>query len=148
MPQFHSSFHVAAPLERVSAFHFSADAFLRLTPPGMILRLHRSEPLAEGSITEFTLWSGPVPMRWKAHHSEISTSGFTDEQLAGPLRSWRHRHQFLARPDGTCDVLDTIDYEHPQGWRGVFSRLRFNPATLRLLFLFRARATRRACQAP
>jgi ligand-binding SRPBCC domain-containing protein len=146
MPQFHSRFRVAAPVARVSAFHFSPEAFLRLTPPGMLLQVHLSEPLGEGSMTEFTLWSGPLPMRWKALHSELSATGFTDEQIAGPLRSWRHRHQFIPHPEGGSEVLDSIDYEHPPGWRGLLSRLRFNAATLQLLFFFRARATRRACR--
>jgi hypothetical protein len=43
------------------------------------------EPLAEGSISDFTLWFGPLPIRWTARHSHIDPlHGFTDTQVRGP----------------------------------------------------------------
>ena len=42
--------------------------------------------MTEGSISEFTLCMGPVPIRWRAIHSDIGPKGFTDIQEIGPIK--------------------------------------------------------------
>jgi ligand-binding SRPBCC domain-containing protein len=59
MPCISYRFQVNAPLEAVSFFHRDTRALKKLTPPPVIVRLRRVEPLAEGSVSEFTLWFGP-----------------------------------------------------------------------------------------
>lgn len=63
MPIFDYRFTVAAPLEAVSAFHFQTGILKAFTPPLMIMQVHRFDPLANGSIGEFTMWMGPIPVR-------------------------------------------------------------------------------------
>lgn len=50
---------IRASLAAVADFHHDARALKRLTPPPIFVQLHRVEPLAEGSIVDFTLWFDP-----------------------------------------------------------------------------------------
>jgi ligand-binding SRPBCC domain-containing protein len=140
---FESRFRVEAPLEAVSAFHFQTGILKALTPPLMIMQVHRFDPLAEGSIGDFTIWMGPIPVRWTARHEGVSAEGFWDVQVSGPMKSWRHSHKYVRVGDGVTEVRDRIEYEHDSGLRGLWSRLLFPRPALRALFLYRAWATRR-----
>ncbi len=143
MPVFDSRFRVEAPVVVVSAFHFEPGILKQLTPPLMIMQVHQFEPVAEGSLAEFTMWMGPIPVRWKAVHSDVSPAGFTDTQIAGPMKSWVHTHRFLPLDDGATEVHDHIEFEHHRGLRGIWSRLLFPRPGLKLLFAIRRHITRR-----
>jgi hypothetical protein len=80
MPTFDFTFTVNAPLADVREFHRDTSALKRLTPPPTIVQLHDVEPLGEGSVSRFTLWVGPLPLRWTAVHRDVSERGFTDVQ--------------------------------------------------------------------
>ena len=77
MPVFDFSFEVDAPLAVVQEFHHGTSALKQLTPPPTIVQIQSVEPLAEGSISRFTLWVGPLPLRWTAIHKNVSGNGFT-----------------------------------------------------------------------
>ncbi len=143
MKIFQHRFTVQASLRDVAAFHASKEAFQRLVPPGMILQIHRQDPLANDSVNEFTMWMGPVPIYWKAVHSDVTDTGFVDSQTAGPMRSWVHRHTYEQTNDNQTAIVDHIEYEHDTGWRGIRSRLLFTRLGLSLLFGWRTWATRR-----
>lgn len=143
MPEFDHRFTVPASLEAVSAFHFQPGILKKLTPPLTIMQVHQFEPLAEGSVAEFTLWLGPVPVYWKAQHSNVSARCFTDTQIAGPMKSWVHTHRFTALDSDSTEVHDHIEYEHFGGLLGVRSRLLFPRPALTALFAYRAMATRK-----
>ena len=84
---------VRAPIDAVAAFHALPRVIRRLTPPVVPMTTHRMDALAEGSVSEFTLWFGPLPVRWTALHLGVDRhAGFTDIQIAGPFRSWIHHH--------------------------------------------------------
>ena len=144
MPVFNYRFRVQASLESVSEFHFQTGILKKLTPPLMIMQVHRFDPLANGSIGEFTMWMGPIPVRWTALHSDVSKESFTDTQVAGPMKSWRHTHRFLRIDEHTTDVDEHIEFEHHSGLRGLWSRLLFPRPALLALFTWRAFVTRRA----
>jgi ligand-binding SRPBCC domain-containing protein len=140
-------FVVRAPLAAVSAFHRDASGLQRLTPPPIVVQFNRVEPLAEGSLADFTLWLGPFPVRWVAVHSEVDPlSGFTDTQAAGPSRYWRHTHRFEVIDSVHTRVSEHIEHAHHPGWRGLVSRFLFNSLALRLLFTYRGIITRRALE--
>jgi ligand-binding SRPBCC domain-containing protein len=146
MPRFVSRFQIRASLEAVSSFHASTLALKRLTPPPVFAQIHRAEPLAEGSEAEFTLWFGPLPVRWLAVHSLVDpASGFTDRQARGPMRSWVHRHAWTEVKPGLVEMEDCIDYEHHLGMRGLLTRLLFAPPLLKFMFAYRSWVIRRAC---
>ena len=143
MPVFDYRFTVDAPLAAVSSFHFEPAILKTLTPPLMIMQVHRFDPLAEGSIGEFTMWMGPIPVRWKAQHSNVSETAFTDSQIAGPMKSWVHTHTFTAISDQETEVHEHIEYEHFGGLKGIWSRMLFPRVGLNVLFGIRKRITRR-----
>lgn len=135
-----------ATLAAVSEFHHDTAALKRLTPPPIFVQLHHIEPLAEGSLSEFSLWFGPLPVHWFARHSKVSEQGFTDTQESGPLKYWAHTHTFKDIGQGLVQVNEHIEYEHHADWRGLRSRLLFAPLGLSFLFNYRALATRRALE--
>jgi ligand-binding SRPBCC domain-containing protein len=147
MPTFETSFTVRASLEAVANFHCDTRALKTLSPPPIVVQLHHVEPLAEGSISEFTLWFGPLPVRWKARHQNVDPlHGFTDEQISGPMQYWRHTHSFTELDNGQVRITDQINYEHYSGPRGLFSRVLFAPIGLNFLFFYRELATRRVVE--
>jgi ligand-binding SRPBCC domain-containing protein len=144
MPVFDFRFTVDAPLAAVSAFHFQTGILKALTPPLMIMQVHRFDPLANGSIGEFTMWMGPIPVRWVAEHSEVSQTGFIDTQTRGPMKFWKHTHRFNSVSPDMTEVHEHIEFEHHSGLRGLWSRILFPLPALIVLFSYRRWATRRA----
>ncbi len=141
MPVFEYSFTVNAPKVAVAAFHANPHALKKLNPPFIPLQLHRVDPMTEGSISEFTLWLGPIPIHWSAIHSNVDSSGFTDTQVNGPLASWQHTHHFEELDENTTQIHEHIKYEFTPGWSGLLSRLIFGRFGLMILFTYRKLAT-------
>lgn len=142
MPVFDYRFVVSAPLDAVRDFHRDTRALKRLTPPPVFVRLHRVEPLAEGSVSEFTLWVGPLPLRWTAVHRGVSDRGFTDVQVTGPAAKWEHTHSFVPLDAGHTEIREHIEYEHAGGAMGLVTRILFAKANLLGMFFYRSLVTR------
>jgi ligand-binding SRPBCC domain-containing protein len=136
---------IKANREMVAAFHFSPQAMPRLTPPPIIVQIRYTEPLKEGSRTDFTLWFGPFPVRWSAVHSGVDPqSGFCDTQLAGPMASWSHQHHWQAKGEDQTLMEEIIEFEHHPGLRGLWTRLFFAVPLLQLMLANRRRVIRAA----
>jgi len=148
MKSFEYKFTVNASLEKVRAFHRDTTSLKKLNPPPVFVQLHRVDPMAEGSVSEFTMWFGPIPVRWRAVHSQLSKHGFTDTQERGPMARWQHTHRFQPMSDQVTQIQEHIEYEHFPGWRGLLTHLFFNPLGLKALFTYRKWATRQSlrCQ--
>jgi ligand-binding SRPBCC domain-containing protein len=146
MKTFTYRFQVDAPIEQVAAFHRDARVLKKLTPPPLIVQIHQVEPLAEGSIAEFTMWAGPLPIRWRAVHSQVHPGqGFTDRQERGPFQDWVHQHSFTALTPQRTEVSDQVTATPSGHWFwGLVSRLMW--LSLPLLFFYRAWQTRRALE--
>ena len=142
MPTFEFAFTVNVPLDAVAEFHADTRALRKLNPPFVIVQLHRVDPMAEGSVSEFTLWMGPIPIRWRAVHSRVSKNGFTDTQEHGPLKFWQHTHRFTALDEKTTQIRERVEYEFHLGWRGLLPRILFGRLGLMALFTYRKLATR------
>lgn len=148
MPVFADRFQVKASPEAVSFFHKDTYVLKRLTPPPVLVQIHRVEPLAEGSQSEFTLWFGPLPIRWLAVHSDVDPhSGFTDTQARGPMQRWQHHHHWQAGGDNTTWMEERVEYEHFPGLRGILTRLLFAYPMLKMMFRYRRWAIRRGVKA-
>lgn len=143
--RFRRRFTVKVPLHRVAEFHRDSRALKRLTPPPVFVQLHRVDPLAENSITDFTMWLGPLPVRWTAVHTEVHPSrGFKDSQLRGPFASWEHRHLFVPLDESTTEVVDEIQAAFSSGVWGLLGR--FMWLNLPFMFAYRGWVTRRALE--
>ncbi|HSH03415.1 MAG TPA: cyclase [Anaerolineae bacterium] len=143
MPTFDYKFTVNAPLSAVANFHSDTRVLKRLTPPPLYMQIHQFDPLQEGAQAHFTMWVGPIPLKWHAHHHDFDPlHGFTDTQVDGPMAKWVHTHRFDAINHNQTVVHEHIEFEHPRGPRGLFTRLLFNPPGLYLLFTYRQLVTR------
>lgn len=143
MKDFVSRFTVLAPLSKVAKFHSDPVALKRLTPPPVIVTFNEVEPLGEGSRADFTLWFGPIPIRWVAVHQNFNPqSGFVDVQESGPFLSWEHRHTFKPISENSTEIIDEIKAVPSQHffW-GLVSR--FMWLSLPIMFSYRAWVTRR-----
>jgi ligand-binding SRPBCC domain-containing protein len=142
LPTFDYRFRVDAPLRAVQEFHRDTRALRRLTPPPTLVQLHSVEPLAEGSVSRFTLWVGPLPLAWTAVHRNVSAQGFTDVQTAGPVRKWEHTHRFTPLGENATEIHEHIEFEHKSGVWGLMTRLLFAYPNLYLMFTYRKLVTR------
>lgn len=142
MPVFDFQFDVDAPQAVVAELHRDTSALKKLTPPPTIVQLRKVEPLGEGSVSEFTLWVGVLPLRWKAVHQDVGPGGFTDVLEEGPAKSWKHTHSFVALDEDSTRIEEHIEYEHKRGFWGVVTRILFSKINLYLMFTYRKIATR------
>ena len=102
-------FQVHAPLAGVAEFHSRAGSMAAITPPPILVRIHRApEVLQDGDEMDFTLWLGLLPVRWTAQIEAVSPAGFTDRQRRGPFAAWAHRHSFIAIDERTTEVIDEV----------------------------------------
>ena len=124
---------IPVPLDRVFHFFSNPANLPRLMPPELAAEIRsiegpsppgeekrRSSPASAGVGTQITLsvrLLPPLPLRasWVARIVEFEPgSHFTDVQVKGPFRYWRHRHGFesarRAEADGTL-VRDDLEYD-------------------------------------
>lgn len=146
MKSYTHRFQVRAPIERVAEFHRDTKALKQLTPPPLIVQFNELQPLSEGSVADFTMWFGPLPIHWIAVHSDVEISkGFTDTQVAGPFDQWVHRHSFDSLDEHLTEVSDHIQARLGTGlFRGLVSR--FMWLNLPILFAYRAWRTKRVLE--
>jgi len=140
-------FRVRAPLERVAEFHSRTARLAVLTPPPMVVRLHRAPGIQrEGDEVDFTMWLGPLPIRWTARIDSVSETDFVDRQVHGPFRSWRHRHAYAPIDADTTEVTDEVQAELKTHWLwSVVGALMW--FSLPLLFAYRGWKTRSVLEA-
>lgn len=143
MPVFDYRFTVTASPAAVRDFHHDTSALKILTPPPTIVQLHEIEPLAEGSVSKFTLWVGPLPLHWTAVHRDVSELGFTDIQAVGPAKKWEHTHRFIPISDQLTEIHEHIEFEHRRGFWGLVTRFLFSRPNLSVMFSYRKWVTRR-----
>ncbi|GAB5490105.1 MAG: hypothetical protein Phog2KO_03200 [Phototrophicaceae bacterium] len=125
-------------VEKMMAFHESTEAFSKLVPPPMIAQIRDD---ARTSITDgdlkFTLWLGPIPIKWHARHQEGPTeSSFADLMIEGPMQYWRHEHIFEPVDTGV-KLIDRVTIAHKDGVQGLLTRLMFDGLPLKFLFFYR-----------
>lgn len=106
---FLNAFTVQASIEQVLEFHMCSANMAAITPPPVIVRVHEAPSrMEEGDEMAFTLWLGPLPIRWRALFEDLSDTGFVDRQIAGPFEIWSHRHNFTAIDDKNTQVNDEV----------------------------------------
>jgi ligand-binding SRPBCC domain-containing protein len=143
MPIFDYEFIVEAPRRAVVDFHHDTSVLKQLMPPPIMAQIHNFEPLGEGSKANFTLWFGFVPVHWKVIHNDVDDDGFTDTQIRGPLKRWKHTHRFTPLGDSRTKVSEHIEYDYKNGFWGLAGRLLFSKPALYFLFTARKILTKR-----
>jgi ligand-binding SRPBCC domain-containing protein len=105
-------FKVNSVLSKVAEFHTQSINMAALTPAPILIRMQEAPAVVrEGDEMAFTLWLGPLPLRWLLRIEEVSTNGFTDRQLRGPFKAWVHRHKYRATDEEWTEVVDEIELE-------------------------------------
>ncbi len=136
-------FRVNAPLDQVRDFHSRSASMGAITPPPVIVQVHHApERLAENDQMDFTMWLGPLPIRWLARIEDVTDAGFVDRQLSGPFAEWVHRHTFVAIDAQTTEVHDEINAKPADGLVGKLLGLGMW-ANMPVLFAYRQWKTRR-----
>ena len=135
---------IAAVPAEVFAFHASAGALQRLTPPWERVRLiEGGDSIKPGSRVVLETRLGPIPLRWVAEHTEYEPGRmFADTQLKGPFARWYHRHWFLDDGAGGTLLRDEVDYEPPLGGLGRMVAGKYLEGKLRKMFDYRHEATK------
>jgi ligand-binding SRPBCC domain-containing protein len=101
--------------------------------------------LAAGDRMRFTLWLGPLPLRWLAQIDDVSASGFTDTQIEGPFKKWEHRHIFKSVDADRTQIIDQIQAEPKNHWFwGAVGRIMW--LNMPVLFAYRGWKTRRSLE--
>jgi len=103
------------PVGEVFAFFADARNLERITPP--LLRFEVATPgpieMRAGTLIHYRLRLRGLPLRWLTRIEEWEPGvRFTDTQLEGPYRLWRHTHEFEAQDAGTL-MRDTVRYALP-----------------------------------
>ena len=147
MLHFQYSSLINAPVATVWQFHERPDILHLLTPPWQPVQvIRRQGGLDIGAISEFRLILGPIPVKWLAKHIECQPNSlFIDEQIAGPMVSWIHHHQFEAI-DRQTKLTDTISYELPGGWLAELVLGWWVDARLTDMFRYRHQVTKKECE--
>ena len=154
MPTVQFQTTIAAPLERVWAFHQNARAALpALSPPEDQVSIeHADDPPRVGGRVVIHA-RGPLGrMRWEARFVEVvpphavvfgEEARFVDEQVSGPFKSWRHAHEFERVDDRTTRVVDTVSYRLGLGPLGWLADKLFVAGKIRAMFRYRYDAMKR-----
>jgi ligand-binding SRPBCC domain-containing protein len=133
---------VARPRREVFAFFADPLNLERITPAFLRFRITTPRPIEmkPGAIIDYRLRLYGLPVAWRTRIETFEPeSSFTDVQLVGPYRRWRHRHDFVEGAGGT-EVRDVVEYEMPLGPIGALVRQVFVARSLDRIFDARRRA--------
>jgi ligand-binding SRPBCC domain-containing protein len=141
--RYRHTFKVQAPLHVVVDFHARSASMGAITPPPVLVRVqHAPVILGEGDQMGFTLWVGPLPIRWVAIIENCSPNGFTDRQLSGPFAYWSHHHHFVPAGENQTEIIDEVTFTIKRHLFWALMGICMG-ISLPLLFAFRGWKTRR-----
>ena len=135
---------IARPLAEVSAFFERPENLARITPPWLGFRLHSASPVAmrAGATIDYSIRVMKVWVRWRTLiESYEPPRSFTDSQLRGPYKLWRHSHFFREAPGGT-EIEDRVEYAVGWGPLGAAAHAIYVRRSLEEIFDYRAAATK------
>ena len=109
---------VQRPISAVFDFFAEAENLDAITPPWLNFRIKTALPIEirEGTEIDYSLRLHRFPVRWRSKIEDWSPpQRFTDVQLQGPYRSWRHEHRFTRFAPSETAVEDEVTYRVPGG---------------------------------
>lgn len=135
--------HIEAPADALFAWHERPGAFMRLAPPWTPIELEHFEGINDGQKAIIRLGHKPFRVRWVAEHRDyIAGQQFTDVQLQGPFRHWKHTHLVEADGEAASTLTDAITYRLPLGGLGRMFGEPILASQLQAQFAYRHRITK------
>lgn len=134
-------------VERLWEFHRSAEALVRLSPPGQRVTLEGDAQVVAGAIHRIRIVRFGLPIHWTARIERVEPPAenrpgvFVDVAERSPLAAWRHEHRMERTATGSR-LTDTVTYTPPFGPLGRIADALFLRRDVEQLFAFRHRATR------
>jgi len=148
MPIFEQRTRIAAPPERVFAFHERHDALEMLLPPWENARVIEKTPgIDVGTRVVLEMALGPIKQRVEAVHTAYEKGRmFQDRIVRGPFAKWVHTHRMDPDGAGGTWLVDHIEYELPLGALGQIFGGPFARRKLEKMFAYRHEVTKKACE--
>jgi uncharacterized protein len=114
MKTFQWKFSLNHTPEEIYRWHIRPGAFFRLLPPWEPISVKEYPgQINENSIARLRFNLLKVPVSWDLRHENfVENREFTDVQVQGPFRYYKHRHLFSAQAKGT-EVTEEIQYKLP-----------------------------------
>jgi ligand-binding SRPBCC domain-containing protein len=143
---------MTVPLPRKEVFRFFENPrnLKEITPPQLSFQVTSPGEIEmrSGASIDYTIrWLG-LPMKWRTritgYHPPLF---FVDEQVLGPYKLWRHRHDF-DEADGVSTISDRVEYELPMGAIGRVAHGIIVGRQLKGIFAYRQRAITRILGVP
>ena len=96
--------------------------------------------MRKGAVIDYRIrWLG-LPLKWRTLITDYQPPRFfVDEQLKGPYRLWKHRHEFKEE-NGASMISDRVEYELPLGILGRMAHTVIVARQLKGIFAYRQRA--------
>lgn len=123
------------------AFFSSPHNLQKITPKDMQFVVRSEDTgtaIFPGMIIDYTV--APllgIPLAWRTKITDVDPQhSFTDFQLKGPYKLWKHKHEFIANKEGVL-MVDTVEYELPFGLLGQFANRLFVEKKLKQIFEYR-----------
>jgi ligand-binding SRPBCC domain-containing protein len=138
------SCEMTAPVAIERAFALFEDPYnlAKVTPPWLSFEILAAQriTMGRGAQIDYTIrWIG-LPLKWKTLITDYEPpSLFVDQQIRGPYRLWRHRHEFRETAAGTV-ISDSVEYRLPFGLLGDLAHALVVRRQLIGIFRFRQRA--------
>lgn len=136
---------IDAPASLVFGYHLRPGAFERLLPPGdgtRVLARSGAIDLDDMRVELSVPVLGPLRQRWVVRHEGYEAGRrFCDVIEQGPFRHWRHEHLVEPIDEGTCELIDDIEFALPGGPLGATFGMPMTLARLRPMFEHRHHVT-------
>ena len=108
---------VPGSAEEVFRWHERPEALRDLTPSSAWVRIEqRVGGVRDGGRVTLSIGLGSLRIPWEArHYGYVPGQQFSDEQIRGPFRTWRHTHRVEAIGSNQSLYEDRIEYALPGG---------------------------------
>lgn len=129
------------PPQKVFPFFQDAYNLEQITPPTLNFHIKKmsTTEIHKGTLIDYTIKIHGIPAKWKTKIEEWQPPyKFTDTQMQGPYREWRHTHEFKEFCGGTL-LIDKVHYRLPMGYLGWIVGNNFVRKDVEQIFSFRRR---------
>jgi hypothetical protein len=93
--------------------------------------------LKAGALINYKLRVNGIPLNWTTRIETWNPPDeFSDIQLSGPYKLWRHAHKFVKKGGGTT-MTDHVDYELPFGTLGELAHMLLVRRDVESIFAYR-----------